>query len=181
MTPVSRTALLPVPVAPKQVASNQVAGPRPADDPERLTPIQAVRAIEAQARDAAQSENRAQRRLPGDERSFDARDFERQSAESKRSKATAAYGWNAGPVSGVSAQGASGFVVHLLGQQETAAGGQDSHDFTPSGDQPRGFAQYGAVLTKHRDGLALGSAIYRRAGGEPEIFSQNATLLRLAV
>jgi hypothetical protein len=39
----------------------------------------------------------------------------------------------------------------------------------------------GSVVREHRDGPALGSTAYRRAGGEPAIFPSDATLLRLAV
>jgi hypothetical protein len=37
------------------------------------------------------------------------------------------------------------------------------------------------VLSGHRDAALLGSDIYRRAGGEPEILPDSATFVRLAV
>lgn len=36
-------------------------------------------------------------------------------------------------------------------------------------------------LVQHRDGAAIGSAAYRRAGGEPQVFSEEPELFRLAV
>jgi hypothetical protein len=36
-------------------------------------------------------------------------------------------------------------------------------------------------LQRHRDGPSLGSAAYRRAGGEPAVYPEAATLFRLAV
>ena len=36
-------------------------------------------------------------------------------------------------------------------------------------------------LLQHRDAAAIGSAAYRRAGGEPQIFSEAPELFRLAV
>jgi hypothetical protein len=56
---------------------------------------------------------------------------------------------------------APGFVAQILGQ---ASG--------PQPDQP---------LARHRDGPVLGSAAYRRAGGEPALYRSDPALFRLAV
>ena len=39
----------------------------------------------------------------------------------------------------------------------------------------------GNVVTLHRDGASLGSYAYRRAGGEPVIYSEQPRILRIAV
>jgi hypothetical protein len=39
----------------------------------------------------------------------------------------------------------------------------------------------GAVVALHRDGPTLGSDAYRRAGGEPVIYSEQPHVLRIAV
>jgi len=59
------------------------------------------------------------------------------------------------------------FMVQVLGQQAQA------------GRSQAGQAQN--VLSGHRDAALLGSDIYRRAGGEPEILPDSATFVRLAV
>ncbi len=68
----------------------------------------------------------------------------------------------AGPRRGLPYHGASpGFVAQILGQ---ASG--------PQPDQP---------LLHHRDAPVLGSAAYRRAGGEPALYRSDPALFRLAV
>lgn len=59
------------------------------------------------------------------------------------------------------------FMVQVLGQQ--AAAGR-SQAVTPE-----------TSLTGHRDAALLGSDIYRKAGGEPEVLPEDATFVRLAV
>lgn len=59
------------------------------------------------------------------------------------------------------------FMVQVLGQQ--TVGGRDPA-VTPQ-----------TSLTGHRDAALLGSDIYRKAGGEPEILPDDATFVRLAV
>jgi len=54
----------------------------------------------------------------------------------------------------------SSFLAQVLGQ-----------DLGPAGN----------IVALHRDGPALGSDAYRRAGGEPAIYSEEPRLLRLAV
>lgn len=62
----------------------------------------------------------------------------------------------------LSAPGASTtFAAQLLGQAST----RDEDRFPPH----------------HRDGAELGSVAYRRAGGEPTIYSSEAALIRIAV
>jgi len=39
----------------------------------------------------------------------------------------------------------------------------------------------GNVVALHRDGATLGSDAYRRAGGEPVIYSEQPRILRIAV
>lgn len=59
------------------------------------------------------------------------------------------------------------FMVQVLGQQAAAARGQVAVPQTS--------------LTGHRDAALMGSDVYRRAGGEPEILPDTATFVRLAV
>jgi hypothetical protein len=60
------------------------------------------------------------------------------------------------------------FEVQLLGQDGLVE------------EQP-GFTPIDNTLDRHRDGLALGSSLYQRAGGAPRILPSDATFLRLAV
>lgn len=56
------------------------------------------------------------------------------------------------------------FVVQVLGQQsQTAAAAPQS------------------TLSQHRDAALIGSDIYRKAGGEPELLPEDATFVRIAV
>lgn len=60
------------------------------------------------------------------------------------------------------------FMVQVLGQQ--------SYDRQPqTGTAPQ------TSLSGHRDAALLGSDIYRRAGGEPQVLPDSATFVRLAV
>ncbi len=59
------------------------------------------------------------------------------------------------------------FMVQLLGQQASAGRAQ--------------AAQPQTSLTGHRDAALMGSDVYRRAGGEPELLPEGATFVRLAV
>jgi hypothetical protein len=59
------------------------------------------------------------------------------------------------------------FMVQVLGQQTAASRSQVALPQT--------------CLTGHRDAALLGSDIYRRAGGEPEMLPDGATFVRLAV
>lgn len=58
------------------------------------------------------------------------------------------------------------FMVQVLGQQAPASRSQTAPETSLSG---------------HRDAALLGSDLYRRAGGEPEILPDQATFVRLAV
>ncbi len=60
------------------------------------------------------------------------------------------------------------FVVQLLGQM-------------PVTPQAANYSPGAQDLAGHRHGSALGSEIYRRAGGEPREFSSDATIFRIAV
>jgi hypothetical protein len=74
-----------------------------------------------------------------------------------------------GKVAGQPSLGAATlFEVQLLGQDRLAE------------DQP-GFTPIDNTLDRHRDGPALGSSLYQRAGGAPRILPSDATFLRLAV
>ena len=59
---------------------------------------------------------------------------------------------------------AMAFVVQVLGQQSqnTTAAPQ-------------------STLSQHRDGALIGSDIYRKAGGEPELLPEDATFVRIAI
>lgn len=59
------------------------------------------------------------------------------------------------------------FMVQLLGQQAGAG--------RPQAAAPQ------TTLSGHRDAAVLGSDIYRRAGGEPELLPEGATFVRFAV
>lgn len=59
------------------------------------------------------------------------------------------------------------FMVQVLGQQSMAGRSQAALPQTS--------------LSGHRDAALLGSDIYRRAGGEPELLPDGATFVRLAV
>jgi len=58
-------------------------------------------------------------------------------------------------------------MVQLLGQQAIAGRSQAV--------QPQ------TSLSGHRDAALMGSDVYRRAGGEPELLPDGATFVRLAV
>ncbi|WP_422364889.1 hypothetical protein [Pelagibius sp.] len=60
------------------------------------------------------------------------------------------------------------FMVQVLGQQALAS----------KGLQP---APQSTSLSQHRDGALMGSEIYRKAGGEPELLPEDATFVRFAV
>jgi len=60
------------------------------------------------------------------------------------------------------------FMVQVLGQQS-----YDRQALTGAAPQ--------TSLSGHRDAALLGSDIYRRAGGEPQVLPDSATLVRLAV
>lgn len=60
------------------------------------------------------------------------------------------------------------FMVQVLGQQALAS----------KGLQP---APQSSSLSQHRDGALMGSEIYRKAGGEPELLPEEATFVRFAV
>lgn len=60
------------------------------------------------------------------------------------------------------------FMVQVLGQQALASKGLQS---TPQSTS----------LSQHRDGAMMGSDIYRKAGGEPELLPEDATFVRFAV
>ncbi len=64
-------------------------------------------------------------------------------------------------VRGIASPASTGFVAQVLGQYS----------------EPVGFGAFG----RHRDAPELGSHAYRRAGGEPALYSENAALIRLAV
>jgi hypothetical protein len=59
------------------------------------------------------------------------------------------------------------FMVQLLGQQAVTGRAQ--------------AAQPQTSLSGHRDAAVMGSDVYRRAGGEPELLPDGATFVRLAV
>jgi hypothetical protein len=59
------------------------------------------------------------------------------------------------------------FMVQLLGQQAITGRSQ--------------AAQPQTSLSGHRDAALMGSDVYRRAGGEPELLPDGATFVRLAV
>jgi len=59
------------------------------------------------------------------------------------------------------------FMVQVLGQQAAVGRGQTPVPQTS--------------LTGHRDAALIGSDVYRRAGGEPELLPDTATFVRLAV
>ena len=56
------------------------------------------------------------------------------------------------------------FMVQVLGQQSQGA---------PAAPQ--------STLSQHRDAALIGSDIYRRAGGEPELLPEDATFVRIAI
>jgi hypothetical protein len=58
-------------------------------------------------------------------------------------------------------------MVQLLGQQAVTGRAQ--------------AAQPQTSLSGHRDAAVMGSDVYRRAGGEPELLPDGATFVRLAV
>ncbi|MFQ6018066.1 MAG: hypothetical protein ACE5KF_07700 [Kiloniellaceae bacterium] len=66
----------------------------------------------------------------------------------------------AGPPRDPSNSPSSHFLVQMLGQK-----------LGPSA----------RLLTQHRDGPVLGSDAYRRAGGEPALYTDQATVFRIAV
>lgn len=73
----------------------------------------------------------------------------------------------AGRLIGFSRLTAMPFMVQVLGQQAAIGRGQQAIPQTS--------------LSGHRDAALLGSDIYRRAGGEPEMLPDGATFVRLAV
>ncbi|MEM7172120.1 MAG: hypothetical protein AAF530_18260 [Pseudomonadota bacterium] len=168
MTIVSRTAYLPVPVTP-----HALTGPRAKADPTRLEPVRPVPAIEAQP-PSSQNPRPAQQNVQDRGKAEARQDFTRQGLEPNPREIRNGRGGFTGSASqtATGTNSSTAFYLHQLGEEGS---GQNTED------AGLGRAQLSVVLAKHRDGLALGSGFYRRAGGEPEIFSEGPTLLRLAI
>ncbi len=160
MTGVQKLLLLPAPGA-KPPASSDAASPAAAarQGVEAVTKIPPVRARDDQGnlqRRWEDQEAAAAERRPG------------QPPQGQTREGQAAQGPAKGRQVSFSRLSSMPFMVQVLGQQSLAS----------KGLQP---APQSSTLSQHRDGALMGSEIYRKAGGEPELLPEDATFVRFAV
>lgn len=153
MTGVPRLQHLPVPASPAGTTALALpqGGAGQRDKP--VAPVSAARAIPGRAeRGTAWSGEEAREGAEG---------------AGRRPGARTATEAAAGRLVAFSRLSSMPFMVQVLGQQAAAGRSQAALPQT--------------TLTGHRDAALLGSDIYRRAGGEPEVLPDGATFVRLAV
>lgn len=155
MTGVQKLLLLPAP------------GAKPSASPDAASPAAAAKqGVEAVAKTppvrARDDQGNLQRRWEDQE----AAAAERKAAQPGQGQA--AQGPAKGRQVSFSRLSSMPFMVQVLGQQSLAA----------KGLQP---APQNSPLSQHRDGALMGSEIYRKAGGEPELLPEDATFVRFAV
>ncbi|NIA68389.1 hypothetical protein HBA54_07270 [Pelagibius litoralis] len=155
MTGVSKLLLLPAPDA-KPSAPSAVA----AQNTGTQQAIEAVvRSPAADRRDGQTAQQRG---------SVEERRWQEQQGSQGRSRAVQVQEPAKGRLISFSGLTSMPFMVQVLGQEQ-AQTSQGSRA-TPQ-----------SALSQHRDGALMGSDIYRKAGGEPEIMPESATFIRIAV
>lgn len=169
MTGVPRLQHLPIPAAPAGAAAVAVPQTRSGQRVQEVLPVLPVQ------RDAAQLERRPAGPDGNDRGGIeDAARRGRASARpdgqpnlSGRSGGQGGGEAAAGRLVNFSRLSSMPFLVQVLGQMGTAGRSQP--------------AALQGSLAGHRDAALLGSDVYRRAGGEPELLPDSATFVRLAV
>lgn len=165
MTAVPRLQLLPPPGATPGALA--VAAPGQGDvRVQPVTPAKTAQQNRQGFRQATIDEHEAKQRLANGGRPTQARIGEdsRQDRSGRSAQGREAASGRLAPFSRLTSMP---FMVQVLGQH---AGGGRAQPATPENS-----------LTGHRDAALLGSDIYRKAGGEPEILPDDATFVRLAV
>ncbi len=151
MTGVQKLHLLPAPGV-KSAALQAAASKGQAARPEIEAVVKSP-AVRARAGNRGALRNPIEERRPGDRQGPPAGGNLRNEAAAGRAERI-----------GFSRLTALGFMVQVLGQQNQAAQTAQPH-----------------TLTQHRDAALIGSESYRRAGGEPEVLPDDATIVRVAV
>ena len=154
MNPVAKIHLLPAPGTKLPVPAGTAAQSRGV--PQEVEAVVRSPALKARDEQAAQQRG-ALRQRRGDEP-------EAQAGGSRASRQEASA---KGRLISFSRLSSMPFMVQVLGQE-----GQTAKGATPAA--PGG-------LSEHRDGALMGSDLYRKAGGEPELLPETATLVRFAV
>ncbi|WP_193367167.1 hypothetical protein [Pelagibius marinus] len=168
MTTVPRLQLLPPPGA----SPGATAVALPDQGEQRVQPVLAAKAIRQGRPEFQQStidERQAREQLGNARADNQRRADNRRTGEDRRQTGTAPARSEtaSGRLINFSRLSSMPFMVQVLGQQ--AAAGR------PQAAMPQ------TSLSGHRDAALLGSDIYRKAGGEPEILPDDATFVRLAV
>lgn len=153
MTGVPKMQLLPAPGA-KPLAPSGAAG-------QGSGSRQVIEAVVRTTPPRAGSEEAAARALV-EQRAGEGRD-----GSTGRERTAAAQEPAKGRLASFSRLSSMPFMVQVLGQQALA-------ERSPAAAAQTPFSQ-------HRDGALMGSDLYRKAGGEPELMPDNATLVRFAV
>ncbi|MEO3428228.1 hypothetical protein AAFN88_05180 [Pelagibius sp. CAU 1746] len=166
MTAVPRLQLLPAPGTLPGTAAVALPGQgEPRVQP--VVPVKATRHNRPEIQQPTIDERQARRQL-GNERAADHGRTGDERVGRGRQDAIPARGEAAnGRLIGFSRLSSMPFMVQVLGQQATAG--------RPQAATPQ------TSLSGHRDAAQLGSDVYRKAGGEPEILPDDATFVRLAV
>lgn len=154
MTAVAKIHLLPAPGTRLPVPAGTAAQSRGV--PQEVEAV--VRSPALKARD----EQAAQQHGPLHQRRGDEPEAQAGSSRATRQEASA----KERPIS-FSRLSSMPFMVQVLGQEGRAA--KSATPAAPGG------------LSEHRDGALMGSDLYRKAGGEPELLPETATLVRFAV
>lgn len=169
MTAVPRLQLLPPPGSTPGATAVAVPG----QDAPRVQPVVPAKAAQRGRQgfqqatiDATIDRRQARQQLANEGRSGQAR-IGRDGGQDQKSSAAVRSEATGGNLINFSRLTSMPFMVQVLGQQ---AGGGRSQAPTPE-----------TSLSGHRDAALLGSDIYRKAGGEPEILPDDATFVRLAV
>jgi hypothetical protein len=159
MTVVQRLQLLPAPGATSGATAVAVAGQ---DDPR----VKAVVPVARNQRGRQQLPQEAQPAKARQDR-IDQGGRQHSGGAPTRAKASLAADPASGRLINFSRLSSLPFMVQVLGQQ-------------PQAGRPQVEIAQNS-LSGHRDAALLGSDVYRRAGGEPEILPDSATFIRLAV
>ncbi len=166
MTTVPRLQLLPAPGS----APGTTAVALPDQGEQRVLPVVAAKATRHGRPEFQQTtidEHQARRQLGNERPANDSRASEERIGRGRSGAAPARGETASGRLINFSRLSSMPFMVQVLGQQATAG--------RPQGTAPQ------TSLSGHRDAAQLGSDIYRKAGGEPEILPDDATFVRLAV
>ncbi len=168
MTAVPRLQLLPAPgTSPGTAAVALPDQSEPRVQP--VVPAKAARHGRPEFQQATIDERQARQELGNERAENQRRANNRRAGEDRRQTGVTPLRSEAasGRSIGFSRLSSMPFMVQVLGQQ---AGAGRLQAATPQ-----------TSLSGHRDAALLGSDIYRKAGGEPEILPDDATFVRLAV